>query len=186
MGLANELGYRHRSQTRFQRGTVAIASTRSLSTVNRRLLPRLDRLVLAISGGRSTLTSLASGLPVLWLTSIGARSGLARTSPLLGFPLGEDMAVIGTSFGQRTTPGWVHNLEAHPEATAGYQGREVRVVAREARPEEARLVWSTAARAYPGYANYARWASHRRIRVFVLETDEDPGRDDSTRTRVGS
>ena len=177
MGLANELGYRHRSQRRFQRGTVAIASTRPLSTVSRRLLPALDRFVLAITGGRSTLTSLASGLPVLWLTSIGARSGVARVSPLLGFPLGEDMAVIGTSFGQKTTPSWVHNLEAHPDASAVYRGREVRVVARAAGPEEAKLVWATAADAYPGYANYARWASHRRIRVFVLEMADDPGRE---------
>lgn len=176
MGLANELGYRHRSPMRFQRGMVAIASTRPLSAVSRRLLPPLDRLLLAITGGRSTLTSLATGLPVLWLTSVGARSGLARVSPLLGFPLGEDMAVIGTSFGQKTTPGWVHNLEAHPDATAVYRGSEVRVVAREARSEEAKLVWETAAHAYPGYANYARWASHRRIRVFVLEMADDPGR----------
>jgi deazaflavin-dependent oxidoreductase (nitroreductase family) len=175
MGFDNELGYRHQSQTRFQRGIVAIASTRPLSTINRRLLPTLDRLVLAITGGRSTLTSLASGLPVLWLTSVGARSGLARTSPLLGFPLGEDMAVIGTSFGQKTTPGWVHNLEAHPDASAVYRGSEVRVVARRAESEETKLVWETAASAYPGYASYARWASHRQIRVFVLETAEDPG-----------
>jgi len=133
--------------------------------------------VVAITGGQSTLTSLASGLPVLWLTSVGARSGLARTSPLLGFPLGEEMAVIGTSFGQKTTPGWVHNLEAHPDASAVYRGNEVRVVARRAESEETKLVWETAASAYPGYANYARWASHRQIRVFVLEIAEDPGFD---------
>ena len=177
MGLANELGYGHRSQTRFQRVVVAIASTRAVSTLNRRLLPSLDRLVLTVTGGRGTLTSLASGLPILWLTSVGARSGLARTSPLLGFPLGEDMAVIGTSFGQKTTPGWVHNLEAHPDASAVYQGIEVRVVARRAEPEETNLVWETAVRTYPGYANYTRWASHRQIRVFVLEVAVNRGRD---------
>lgn len=177
MGLANELDYRHRRRTRFQRAMVAVASTRSLSTLNRRLLPSLDRLVLAITGGRTTLTSLASGFPVLWLTSVGARSGLARTSPLLAFPLDEDVAVIGTSFGQKTTPGWVHNLEAHPAASAAYRGNEVRVVARRAESEETKLVWETAASAYPGYANYARWASHRQIRVFVLEIAEDPGRE---------
>jgi deazaflavin-dependent oxidoreductase (nitroreductase family) len=177
VGLANELGYRHRNQTRFQRGVVSIASTRPVSTLNGRLLPSLDRLVLAITGGRSTLTSLASGLPVLWVTSVGARSGLARTSPLLGFPLGEDMAVIGTSFGQKATPGWVHNLEAHPDASAVYRGNVVRVVARRAEPEETKLVWETAASAYPGYANYTRWASHRQMRVFVLEMAQDLGRE---------
>jgi deazaflavin-dependent oxidoreductase (nitroreductase family) len=87
------------------------------------------------------------------------------------------MAVIGTSFGQETTPAWVHNLEAHADASAIYRGREARVVARRAEPEEAKLVWETAAQAYPGYANYARWASHRHIRVFVLEMAEDPGRE---------
>lgn len=100
---------------------------------------------------------------------------MARTSPLLGFPLGEDMAVIGTSFGQENTPGWAHNLDAYPDAWVVYRGSEVRVVARRAESEETKLVWETAARAYPGYANYARWASHRQIRVFVLEMAEDPG-----------
>jgi deazaflavin-dependent oxidoreductase (nitroreductase family) len=87
------------------------------------------------------------------------------------------MAVIGTSFGQKTTPGWVHNLEAHSDASAVYRGSEVRVVARRAEPAETDLVWETAVRAYPGYANYARWASHRQIRVFVLEMAENLGRD---------
>ena len=88
------------------RWIMGLASTRPLSAVNRRMLPSLDRLLLQLTGHKATLTSSMSGLPTLWLTSVGARSGAARITPLLGFPLSEDLAVIGTSFGQRATPGW--------------------------------------------------------------------------------
>jgi deazaflavin-dependent oxidoreductase (nitroreductase family) len=159
------------------RWIIGLASSRALSAVNRRMLPSLDRLLLQLTGDKATLTSSMSGLPILWLTSVGARSGAARTAPLLGFPSGEDLAVIGTSFGQKATPGWVYNLEANPEAVAAYRGREVRVMARPAGPVESNLVWETASEMYPGYSNYAEWSSHRQIRVFVLEPAPYPGGD---------
>jgi len=137
------------------RWIIGLASTRALSAVNRRLVPSLDRLLLQLTGHKATLTSSMSGLLILWLTSVGARSGAARTTPLLGFPFGEDLAVIGTSFGQKATPGWVHNLEANPEAVAAYRGSVVRVMARPAGPVESNLVWERASGLYPGYSNYA-------------------------------
>jgi deazaflavin-dependent oxidoreductase (nitroreductase family) len=169
VGLATDLGYSYRTPTAMHRWIKGLASTRALSAVNRRMLPTSDRLLLRLTGQQATLTSWVTGLPTLWLTSVGARSGAARTTPLLGFPLGEDLAVIGTSFGQKATPGWVHNLEANPEAVAAYGGREVRVRARPADPVESNLVWETASELYPGYSNYAEWSPHRQIRVFVLE-----------------
>jgi hypothetical protein len=35
-----------------------------------------------------------------------------RTTPLLGVPIGGDIAIIGTNFGQPGKPGWHYNLRA--------------------------------------------------------------------------
>jgi deazaflavin-dependent oxidoreductase (nitroreductase family) len=174
MGLGTDLGYERGRQNVVQRWMASIASTRPGAALGRRILPTLDRSVLTLTRGRSTLTSLASGLPVLWLTTTGARSNEKRTVPLLGFPIGEDLAVLGTHFGSRGTPGWVHNLEAAPFAEVGYRDQRTRVRARRAGPDEEAAVWGQAASAYPGYEHYAGRAAHREIRVFILER---PGSD---------
>ncbi|HWL50270.1 MAG TPA: nitroreductase family deazaflavin-dependent oxidoreductase [Acidimicrobiia bacterium] len=172
MGLASRLGYPPGDQNLIQRWIIDLASTRSLSAVSRRILPSLDRLALRITGGRSTVTAVTSGLPVLWLTTRGAKTGAERTVPLIGFPLDGDLAILGTHFGHGTTPGWVHNLEFNPDAKVAFRGAEVLVRARPADPREESATWDRAATAYPGYEEYAGRASHRSIRVFVLEPME--------------
>ena len=37
--------------------------------------------------------------------------------PLLAVPIDDNLAIIGSDYGQQTTPGWVYNLEANPAAT---------------------------------------------------------------------
>jgi deazaflavin-dependent oxidoreductase (nitroreductase family) len=169
MGLATDLGYERGEQNFVQRGVVALVSTRFLSALARRILPSMDRLALRLSNGKSTVTSVSSGLPVLWLSTTGAKTKQIRTVPLLGFPVGNDLAVLGTHFGSQRTPGWVANLEADPRAEVGFRGRVTRVEARPALADEEAMVWDVAARAYPGYEQYADRTAHRVIRVFVLE-----------------
>ncbi len=149
---------------------MAFASRPWVSRLNDKVLPPLDRVASWISGGRATLTSVVSGIPVLWLTTTGARSGAERTVPLLAFPVGDGLGLIGTRFGHQATPGWVHNLEANPEARVMFRDTELPARARLAEPGEEAEVWSTAAAVYPGYAAYTERAAHRRIRVFVLES----------------
>jgi len=108
---------------------------------------------------------------VVMFTTTGAKTGKRRTMPLLGIPVGEDLAVIGSNYGQKNTPGWVYNLEADPSATVGYRDRSVEVVARRADETETDRVFDLASAVYPGYAKYRVRADHRAIRVFVLETD---------------
>jgi deazaflavin-dependent oxidoreductase (nitroreductase family) len=182
MGLASRLGYEQRDQNLIQRWIIALASTRPVSAANRRLLPSIDRFVLRLTGGRSTLTSITSGLPVLWLTTRGARTGAERTVPLLGIPQGDELAILGTHFGHQTTPAWVYNLEANADARVSFRGTKVEVRARPAETHEASAAWEQAATAYPGYRHYVGRAAHRSIRVFVLE----PSRIDEPTPRVGS
>jgi deazaflavin-dependent oxidoreductase (nitroreductase family) len=166
--LTEILGYRYPEPGRVRRILIGAVATRPMAWLNSKIAHHLDRWVLTATGGRSTATAALTGLPVLFVTTVGARTGLSRTVPLLGIPFEETIALIGTGFGQKPTPGWVHNLRAGGPIIVEYRERRIEAGARLARPEEAAQIWSHAVALYPGYASYPVWAEHREISVFVL------------------
>ena len=134
-----------------------------------RVLHRIDKPVFRLSKGRFTFSSLVSGLPVVMLTTTGARTSKSRTVPVLGLPSPEGMAVIASNYGQRGHPAWCHNLLANPEVQVAVDGQRRRVRAVEVDGERRRRIWDHALTVYPGYAQYEKRAAHRRIHLFVLE-----------------
>ena len=173
--ILDELGYELRPANAVRRSVQQLASTRPMAWLFQRTLFPLDKFVFRRTGGRSSVTGLLAGVPVLLLTTTGAKSGRPRTMPLLGIPVGADLAVIGSNFGQESTPGWVYNLEADPRASVSHRDRSVEVVASRADDERTDEVFRSAAQIYPGYARYRRRADHRTIRVFVLRTAGEQG-----------
>jgi deazaflavin-dependent oxidoreductase (nitroreductase family) len=143
------------------------------SWLSARVGHRIDRPVFRLTRGRHTFASLISGLPVVMLTTTGARSGKPRTVPVLGLPTPDGLAVIASNFGQRSHPAWYHNLRANPEGEVRVDGATRRFRAVEAEGERRARVWEVGLRVYPGWSEYERRAAHRRIAVFVLE--EPPG-----------
>jgi deazaflavin-dependent oxidoreductase (nitroreductase family) len=134
-----------------------------------RVLHRIDRPVFRLTRGRYTFASLVSGIPVIMLTTTGARSGLPRSVPVLGIPADGDLAIIASNFGQYRNPAWYHNLRADPHAEIGVDGIHRRVRAVEVEGDRRARVWHEGLRIYPGFAQYERRAAHRHISVFVLE-----------------
>ena len=134
-----------------------------------RVLHRIDRPVYRLTRGRYTLASLLSGLPVVLLTTTGARSGRPRTVPLLGLPTADGLAVIASNFGQHQHPGWYHNLRENPEGFVAVDGHTRRFRAVRVDDDRRRRIWEEGLRVYPGFSQYERRASNRRIAVFVLE-----------------
>jgi deazaflavin-dependent oxidoreductase (nitroreductase family) len=134
-----------------------------------RIAHHLDRPVHRATRGRHTLGSAITGLPVVMLTTTGAKSGQSRTVPVLGIPFSGGIAVIASNFGQYRQPAWYYNLRAHPDAQIVVDGVRRRVRAVEADAEQRAEIWREGLRVYPGFSQYERRASHRRISVFVLE-----------------
>jgi hypothetical protein len=91
-----------------------VASSRAGAWLFSKTLYPVDKVLFRMTGGRLTLPSLTAGVSVIMLTTNGAKSGKTRTMPLLGIPVGENLAIIGSNYGQKATPGWVYNLEADP------------------------------------------------------------------------
>jgi deazaflavin-dependent oxidoreductase (nitroreductase family) len=150
-----------------------LAASAPVSWLLAHVLRLLDRLTLKLSGGRATLTSILAGVPVVWVTTVGARSGQPRTRPLLTIHDPEHpgrCALIASNFGQHRFPAWYYNLKKNPRATCALGSESAPFIAHEATGEEYERFWRYATVTYFGYARYKQRAG-RRIPIMVLERD---------------
>ena len=159
----------------WQRMMQALVASRPGAWFFSRTLHHFDRAVLKLSGGKQTLTALLSGLQVVTLTTIGAKSGERRSVPVIPFADGDKLVLMPTNFGQAHHPGWYYNLRAHPETWVTYRGVTTAYRAREATPDEAPVYWQRAEQVYVGYKLYRQRAAHRQIGLFVLEPKGSEG-----------
>jgi deazaflavin-dependent oxidoreductase (nitroreductase family) len=120
------------------------------------------------SGGTEGTTLMDAGMPVVLLTTRGARSGKIRRTPLMRVEHDGVYAVIASMGGAPKHPVWYYNVNADPQVDL--QDGPVRqdMVAREVTGEEKSVWWERAVAAYPPYAEYQE-KTDREIPVFVLE-----------------
>ena len=109
-----------------------------------------------------------AGAPLLLLTTTGARSGMARTTPVMYLPDGERLIIFASKAGAVTNPDWYHNLVAHPEATVEVGSETFKVTAVEVTGEERDQLYARQAALYPGFADYEAKTT-RRIPVIALQ-----------------
>jgi len=107
------------------------------------------------------------GRPVILLTSIGAKTGKIRKTPLMRVEHGGEYAVVASLGGAPKNPVWYHNIKAHPrvELQDGTVNKDYE--AREVFGDEKAAWWERAVAAWPDYANY-QTKTDRQIPVFVL------------------
>jgi deazaflavin-dependent oxidoreductase (nitroreductase family) len=118
------------------------------------------------SGGTEGTTM--RGMPVVVLTTVGARSGKLRKTPLMRVEHDGTYAVVASQGGAPTHPLWYHNLRAHPRVELQDGTHKGDYLAREVTGEEKAIWWERAVAAYPDYAEY-QTRTERQIPVFVLE-----------------
>ncbi len=120
------------------------------------------------SGGTQGTTLRDTGLPVVVVTSLGARSGKIRKTPLMRVEHEGRYALVASQGGAPTHPVWYHNLVAHPliELQDGPVRQDMTV--RLAEGEEKARWWERAVAAFPDYADYQR-RTDRDIPVFLAE-----------------
>jgi deazaflavin-dependent oxidoreductase (nitroreductase family) len=172
VGIIQAFDYQVRKPSATQVAMQRIAATRAGAWFFARTLARTDKTLLRLSRGQVTLPGAMAGVPVLTVTTTGARTGQPRTAPLIGVPAGDDIAVIGTSFGQPRTPDWYHNMRANPNVEVTYRNKTVKAIAREADEEEKRAVWHQARTIYAGYEAYASRIKNRPIHIMILHPQE--------------
>ena len=138
-----------------------------------KLLPqvvKVDSVLLKASGGRVTILRVA-GLPNLFLTVPGRKSGEPRTTPLLYVPHDEKILIAGSYFGGPKLPVWVLNLREVEQASVRIKGRDQQVSVREATGDERDRLFEVMVQTWPNYRLYAERtaaSSGRIIPVFEL------------------
>jgi deazaflavin-dependent oxidoreductase (nitroreductase family) len=153
-----------------QRGVRRLIATQPAAWLLAHTVHHADGAALRLSGGRFTASSLFSGLPIITLTTIGARSGKPRHVPLVGIPDGERLILIASNWGQARHPAWYHNVKANPKVTVTRGGQTRPYVARELTGAARAAAWARAVALYPGYRGYAERAG-REIPVIALERE---------------
>jgi deazaflavin-dependent oxidoreductase (nitroreductase family) len=152
-----------------------IASSRPGAWFFARTLHYFDRIVFKVSGGRATMTSALAGLPVVLLTTTGAKSGLPRTLPLLCIRDERNphiFALVASNLGQRHYPAWYINLKVNPRAIGSIRGQAETYVAHEASGEEYERFWQCAANTYIGYPLYKQRVGERRIPIMIMTPEK--------------
>src|SRR3954465_9196793 len=107
------------------------------------------------------------GMPVIVLTSVGAKTGKLRKTALMRVEHDGQYAVIGSLGGAPKHPVWVHNIRKQPYAELQDGPERHDSLAHEAQGPEREQWWERAVAAFPPYADY-QLRTERVIPVFVL------------------
>lgn len=133
----------------------------------KRVAPRLDPPLLRLTGGR---VSSIYPVPIMLLTTTGAKTGRPRTLPLLYVTDGDRLILIASNYGNTSHPAWYRNLVANPKAevlagkkSGTYSAAEI------TDPVERDRAWDLALDMYAGYGDYEGRAGDRRIPLVRLE-----------------
>ena len=127
----------------------------------------IDRWILKITAGRQTINGLL-GWTIIQLNTIGAKSGNARQTILIGMVTGDQIVVIASNFGRSHHPAWHHNSKATPACQVTMQGKSGGYVAATIEGDAREKYWTMAVNLYRGYSLYSQWAAPRRIPVILL------------------
>lgn len=117
------------------------------------------------SGG--TKGTELNGKAVVLLTTVGAKTGKIRKTPLMRVEHDGEYAVVASLGGAPKHPVWYFNIKANPlvelqdgTSSGDYEAREVF-------GDEKAVWWERAVAAWPDYAEYQK-KTDRQIPVFVL------------------
>jgi deazaflavin-dependent oxidoreductase (nitroreductase family) len=113
------------------------------------------------SGGTKGTTLRDTGLPVVVVTNLGARSGKVRKTPVMRVEHDGRYLMVASKGGAPENPVWYYNLRANP--LVELQDGPVRqdMIARELSGEERAEWWKRAVEVFPNYAEYKQEAAPR-------------------------
>lgn len=133
----------------------------TLMNVSQRIDPALLRLT------RGKVSSVIA-LPIVLLTTVGAKSGAQRTVALVYFTDGDRVILMASNYGGTRHPAWYHNIRADPEVTLSGGGHTGRFLARETTGAERDRLWGLAKQHTRAYAQYEGTTQGREVPVLAL------------------
>jgi deazaflavin-dependent oxidoreductase (nitroreductase family) len=126
-----------------------------------------DQVALYESSGGTEGTTLHDR-PVILVTSLGAKSGKVRKTPLMRVEHGGCYALVASQGGAPKHPVWYFNLTSHPEIELQDGPAKESYSTRELSGDERATWWERAVEAFPDYADY-QLKTEREIPVLLAE-----------------
>ncbi len=114
------------------------------------------------NGGKTT--GPFADIPLLLLTTVGAKSGQSRTSPVAYTTDGDRLIIMASNGGRPTSPDWYHNLQAQPSATVEVGDASFQVTAATASGPERTRLYEQQVAAIPLFASF----QHRTTRLIPV------------------
>ncbi len=108
------------------------------------------------------------GWPLVLVTTTGAKTGLARTSPVVHTTDGDDVIIIASKAGAPSHPDWYRNLKANPTVTVELPGTTYQAEAIEETGAERDRLYAIQAEQMPNFAEYEK-LTDRKIPVIRLK-----------------
>lgn len=108
------------------------------------------------------------GRPLLLLTTTGAKSGLARTTPLMYLMVDGQLLLIGSNMGAETQPDWCRNLIAHPHVTIEVGKETYDATATVVTGDERTRLWDSVTAQSPFFVEHQAKTA-REIPVILIE-----------------
>jgi deazaflavin-dependent oxidoreductase (nitroreductase family) len=98
------------------------------------------------------------GMDLLYLTTVGAKTGQKRQSAVARFPDGDDAwLVVASAGGAARHPGWYHNIAAHPDQVwIEFGGRQLRVIPTQLDGDARAQAWQRITKEVPRFTGYER------------------------------
>ena len=96
------------------------------------------------------------GMDLLYLTTMGSKTGQKRQSTVARFPDGENAwLVVASAGGSIHNPAWYHNIAAHPDQVwIEFGGKQMRVTPAQLDGEARAQAWQKITQVQPRYAAY--------------------------------
>ena len=127
-----------------------------------------EMLIAQFRANAGELAGQLAGLPMLLLTTVGAKSGLSRTTPMVYLHDGDRYVVAASKAGAPAHPAWYHNLMATPSASLEVGSESFPVSARTAEGAERNRLLATFNEQLPMLGEHQR-RTDRPIPLVVLE-----------------
>lgn len=112
-----------------------------------------------------------TGVPLLLLTTTGARSGQRRTMPVTYLADGSRLVVFAANGGRGNHPGWYHNLLARPTARVEVGKETYEVTATLAQGADRDRLWAQQLLRTPYFAGFQERAGREIPVVILTRTD---------------
>lgn len=117
---------------------------------------------------RAALAPVPRGQQVIWISTLGRKSGSWRRTPLLAAPHEGSWVITGSNAGQAQIPSWVFNVRAHNLGFVEIDGTKTDCSFIEVTGPQREVLYQELVAMWSAYAMYERNAG-REIPVFLVQ-----------------